>query len=609
METRYIDEKFKDRAPTETVKTIQDTLSGLGLTIDEKYNDSGLENCCSYRIQAEGAPQIASNGKGISKEFARASAYGEFIERTQCGLFFYKYQSIYRDPMMNLQTFASDKKYMTAAELEATGDWMEPIIETYGGNLTRKKLAQQCEMYACTNDGQILTVPFLNIATNQLVYLPVGFIEQIYSANGCCAGNTREEALVHGFSEILERKCDISALIKGSGLPRIPDEVLFKYSTIKKVIESIRREGIFDVAVFDLSENFDFPVVATRIINKKTQGYVVNAAADPVLEIAIQRTLTEIFQGRNIKTFDSVHTGQLLKDINAFPKNHNVLNLLETGNGIYTADFFAEEYTNTEAYTYFTDNSSKTNSELLDILLGLFKSLNKPIYIRNNSFLGFPCYKIIVPGFSESRGYNLTEDVQEYGLADQAAQVLRRPASAHPSDLYLLLMFYSKIQTAYSRRNHFGRLAGLPISGSANQHQLYITLAYAAYQINRLKDAVTYISKLLNTGSVSEVDISYFNCVRQYLQLKTDNHSDEKIRLILCKFHQTEFVNKLLSLIDNKQSPFDPYLLDCTFSACNQCRLSESCSYTNCKKIIESVGNVYKNSNISQHALFEELNS
>lgn len=605
MNAQYIDAKFKDRNPSDTIKIIQHKLEDLGLELEEKFNDSGLDNCCSYRLHVKNAPIISSNGKGITQEFARASAYGELIERTQCGLFFYKFQSIYHDPMMNLQSYAPDKKYMTTEELEANGDWMDPVIQTYGNKLSRKRIAQQCQMYACTNDGQILTVPFLNITNNKIVYLPVGFIEQIYSANGCCAGNTKEEALVHGFSEILERKCDISALINGSGLPRIPDEILFQYSTIKKVIERIRDEGIFDVAVFGFSEDFDLPVVATRIINKKTQGYVVNAAADPVLEIAIQRTLTEIFQGRNIKTFDSVHSGQLLKDITSFPKNHNVLNLLETGNGVYAADFFAEEYSNTRVYTPFTDNSHRTNAELLEIILDLFRTLKKPIYIRNNSFLGFPCYKIIIPGFSESRGFNLTEEIQEYGLTDQAAQVLRRPAAAQTSDLFLLLMFHSKVQTAYSRSNNFGRLSGLPIHGVANKNQLFITLSYAAFKINKLKEAVAYIDKLLKLGSLNETDTHYFRCVRQYLQLKTDAHCDIKIRTILYKFHQAKYVEDLFNLIDNNKSPYEKYLLNCTLSSCGECRIRDSCSYTNCKRIIERIGSIYKESKIVQHSLLD----
>ena len=605
MNKEYIDAKFKERAPLETVEIIQSTFRDLGIEIEENYNDSGLENCFSYHIQVKNAATISSNGKGITQEFARASAYGELIERAQCGLYFYKFQSIYQDPLMNLQSFAPDKKYVSLQELQEIGEWMDPIIEAYGSDLSREKIAQQCKMYACTNDDKILTVPFLDIIQNKLVYLPVGFIEQIYSANGCCAGNTREEALVHGFSEILERRCDIAALMKGSGLPQIPNSVLSEYSTVKRIIDRIKNERIYDIAVFDLSEGYDFPVVATRIINKKTQGYVVNAAADPVLEIAIQRTLTEIFQGRNIKAFSSSHSGRILKSIDDFPKNHNVLNLLESGNGIYTADFFAEEQLSSRTYTHFSDSRNKTNTELLATILDLFKSLNKPIYIRNNSFLGFPCYKIIIPGFSESRSFNLTANIQEYALAGQAAQVLRCPSEVSESDLYLLLMFYSKIQTAYSRRNNFGRLSGLPISGPANQYQLYITLSYAAYRLGKSKEAIMYIDKLLQLTLLEENTRDYFRCVKQYLQLKADNYCSKTIRTILYKFHQSEIANRLYSLIDNNYTPYKDYLLNCTHSECDSCILKQACSYQNCKTIIQRLGKTYNESAISQSALLK----
>ena len=164
------------------MENIRGILSELDIAITEKENQSGLENSHSYHIMAVDAGALCSNGKGITKGFSKASAYGEFIERLQCGLFFYKFLSIYTDPAMNLQTYAPDGKYMTVAELVENGEWMDWIIAEYGNGLTREKLAQQCKMYACTAEDKILAVPFYSIFEDKEVYLPVGFIEQMYSA-------------------------------------------------------------------------------------------------------------------------------------------------------------------------------------------------------------------------------------------------------------------------------------------------------------------------------------------------------------------------------------------------------------------------------------------
>ena len=108
----YIDEKFKEVSPISTVERIISILGQLGIELQEIWNDSGLDNCWSLVVAAKGLFP-SSNGKGLTKELARASAYGEFMERLQSGLFLYKYQSIQRDPDTNLHSFAPDGKYMT----------------------------------------------------------------------------------------------------------------------------------------------------------------------------------------------------------------------------------------------------------------------------------------------------------------------------------------------------------------------------------------------------------------------------------------------------------------------------------------------------------------
>ncbi|MBR5569742.1 MAG: YcaO-like family protein [Oscillospiraceae bacterium] len=590
---QYIDEKFKEESPEKTVNKIITILSDLGIELEENWHDSGIENCWSLTCHIKGMQQPSSNGKGITKEFARASAYGEFMERLQSGLFFYKYQSIEADDALNLHTYAPDKKYMTVKELIENGEWMDYLIESYGNGLTREKIAQQCKMYACTQEDKILTIPFYNLFEDKYVYMPAGFAEHMYSANGCCVGNTKAEAWVHALSEIMERKGNIATLINGESAPEIPEEVLQKFPTVQKILKKIRSYPNLDVKIFDFSCGYGIPVISTRIINKDTQTYLVNTGADPILEIAIQRTLTEIMQGRNIETVTANGCAQILSKITDFPVAHNVLNLLETGNGMFAVDFFAEELTCKKKCTEFEDHSGKTNDELLSDVLDYYKKLNKPVLIRNYSFLGFPCYKFIVPGFSESRSFRLNETLQEYALADIAAKVFKNPIKASDNDLSILLMFYKKIQTVLNHRNNFAMLAGIPLNWSTGLHYLLPTLSYASYRLGNYNEAIRYIEQFLQFKFLDNNKKQYFACIKMYLKFKATKIDEEKIRVILNKFFNKEIVETLYESLGTDQTPYDRYLLNCDPSNCGGCANKSNCTYTECKNMLYAAGQKY----------------
>lgn len=587
----YIDNKFKDSGPTETVEKISNCLKKIGISLNENWCDSGIDNCCSLSLAStDGFPRTA--GKGITKDFARASAYGEYIERLQSGLFFYKFQSLECDPELDLQSFSPDAKYFTKKELAENGEWMDYLIETYGGTLTREVLAEQCEMYAHSEDGKILTVPFYSIFEDKYVYMPTGFIEHMYSANGCCVGNTKEEALVHALAEIMERKGAIKTLMSGTSVPEIPETVLSKFPTVSKILKEIRQNKRYDVKILDLSIGNGFPVVAVRVIDKENHSYIVNAAADPVLEIAIQRTLTETFQNRNIENLTDGYSGKILNKITDISITSNVLNQLETAAGLYTADFFAEEITCNRECTEFEDNSNLNNVQLLQKIYKLYSDIGKPVYIRNYAFLGFPCYKVIVPGFSESRGFKLNEPIQEYAIGHIASKVLRDPLNASDTELNMLILLRKMIANSISRINSFSRLSGIPVDKDVNQFLLYVTLAYTNYRLKATKETLKYLDKICALKNISNEDKQYFACVKQYLEFSRENIDEEKIYCILRKFYSINAVEKLRKAYESG-TPFDEYLMQCDTKNCENCKMFNKCNFNSAKTIIRNAGKKY----------------
>lgn len=591
---QYIDEKFKDRSPAETVEKIQGILKSIGIEVVEKWHDSGVENCFSLTVSGvDGVP--SSNGKGITKEFARASAYGEFIERLQGGLFFYKYQSIIRNPEMDIQTFAPDAKYMTVQELIENGDWMDVIIDTYKNPLiTRESIADQCVAFSCSTDDKILTIPFYSIFEKKHVYLPIHFVDQIYATNGCCVGNTREEAWVHALSEIMERHANLEIFTKGKSAPKIPDDVIARYPVVSNILNDIKKNGKFDIDIFDYSIGNGFPVVSTRIINKENLSYRVNVAADPVLEIALQRTLTELMQGKNIHNFTARHGGKIIGKITDFPLTSNITNQLESGNGIYTADFFANELTCDREPTEFADNSNKTNKELLDYMLGLYKDLGKPVYVRNFSYLGFPCYRFVVPGFSEALAVRLSELIPEYAIADDAARTMRNVNNANDADLALLLSHTKTLKTMTGRYSHFGRISGVPLNGEPLVLLNHVTRAYASYRLGQYSNAISFLDSAIKSNAIDCETRQYFACINRYVELKATKISEDKIRVILDKFFEVQHFERLYAALDNGKTPYDEFLLECDFTSCEVCRYKNNCSYKTAKDINVKAGEIYK---------------
>ena len=134
-----IDEKFKDASPVQTVERIQNILKENGFTYSEKTFESGLKHCHTIRLTLDGSLS-ASNGKGVTPELARASAYAELMERLQSN---HKYS------IGNVNTAFADAVYFSASELvEHCGEYFNAIAKSNpksnGDIATAEEIAEVC---------------------------------------------------------------------------------------------------------------------------------------------------------------------------------------------------------------------------------------------------------------------------------------------------------------------------------------------------------------------------------------------------------------------------------------------------------------------------------
>jgi len=78
-----LNNKYKDAIPYNTIKAIREILHHVGIEVYEQNWEDISSKCFSVRVEIDGFSNVGTNGKGTTRFFALASAYGELMERLQ----------------------------------------------------------------------------------------------------------------------------------------------------------------------------------------------------------------------------------------------------------------------------------------------------------------------------------------------------------------------------------------------------------------------------------------------------------------------------------------------------------------------------------------------
>ncbi len=444
-----IDKKFKEDQPLRTVARIRNALLSVGIFTIETWTNSEIAGCYSVRIELAGT-HIGQNGKGVTRELALASGYAELMERIQSGYFYVGAQDA---SLMEERGFiyAPDEKEFTIGEYEkAFGNVLKPLanrMQKISGECTVTDILHHCQYGEKLNKQQDFSaLLFTGISNGTKVYFPVPVLLDIYATNGTCAGNVTREAVVQGLSEIMERNHNLQVLLNGITPPTIPDDYLKQFPAYSMVRE-IRQMEDCELIIKDCSLGTDFPVIASVLISKKSHKYIVKFGAHPVFEIALERTLTEMFQGRNMQ--EAVNTSSAVNTLKEVRGYDNIHNVLKNASGKYAYCFF-DEIADRE-FVPFSDRTEMDNGELFEYCVGLFEGWGYEIYIRDCSFLGFPSYQILVPGFSEIYAFGI-QRLKEKASHKKAGHILCHLDTASESELNSLFL-YLRYKENFSMEN------------------------------------------------------------------------------------------------------------------------------------------------------------
>jgi ribosomal protein S12 methylthiotransferase accessory factor len=580
--------KYKECTPEATVERIKGILNETGIELEEHWGDTGVEGFYTLRVSVPGSG-LGSNGKGANREYAKASAYAEFMERMQNDYLSlgdydedtWKYRGYYYTP---------DEKIMSAAELAESGSAFTELLVKAAAREQRRNAdtpKSRADIMALWHipifpdcSDKFVAVSYYSVKNKCYEYIPQTICMKLYRSNGMCAGNTPEEALVQGLSEIFERHVNLRIVKEKIKLPTIPDWYLMKYERLYKVIKEIEKEGRYKVLIKDGSLGKGYPVVILVIIDRERQSYGVRLGAHPEFEIALERTLSEAFQGKTIDVFTGL---SLLRFDNAnilFPDN--ITNIAKVGLGQYPVELFSE--TADYEFVPFTDVTGRSNYEILKDLLELITSQGCDVLIKDASHLGFPSYHVISPGFSEIHDVNLTK-VQEVRSSLITRKALRNLHNASNDELKEVVRYLKHKQNSINE-NTFSTLVGVDFrkkySGDANEH--YFLIGACLYKAGNYKEAAVVFGLVANNLSGSEEKI-YYRCIADYAAAVAENMAAGEIAGILRLFYRDDIVKKVCGQMEKPREIIERFYPDIKCFNCSECGAADNCSYSISKGI------------------------
>ncbi|QZO15673.1 OsmC domain/YcaO domain-containing protein [Pseudoalteromonas piscicida] len=383
----------KDLPLEQTIANMTKILSDLGMKIEVASWRNIVPHVWSLHIRDAASPMCFTNGKGATKESALCSALGEFIERLNCN-FFYNDQ-FFGEEIANAEFvhYPNEKWFKPEA-----GDALPTeILDDYTREIYDPEGELRGSHLIDTNSGNvargICSIPYTRHSDGETVYFPSNLIENLFLSNGMSAGNNLFEAKVQCLSEIFERAVKKQIIEQEIVLPDVPESVLAKYPGIVEGIKGLEEQG-FPVVVKDASLGGQFPVMCVTLMNPKTGGVFASFGAHPSFEVALERSLTELLQGRSFEGLNDVPKPTFNSMAVSEPENF-VEHFIDS-TGVISWRFFSAKHD----YDFVEWDFTGTNEEECDKLFGILEGLGKEAYIAEFTDLGIAC-RILVPGFSE----------------------------------------------------------------------------------------------------------------------------------------------------------------------------------------------------------------
>lgn len=384
----------KDAALEDSIARFQQKLADLGFNIEEASWLNPVPNVWSVHIRDKECALCFTNGKGATKKAALASALGEYFERLSTNYFFADFwlgDTIAQGPFVH---YPNEKWFPLPEDDSLPEGILDARLRAYYDPENALAAGMLVDLQSGNDERGICALPFTRQSDEQTVYIPMNIVGNLYVSNGMSAGNTRNEARVQGLSEVFERHIKNRIIAESISLPEIPQEVLARYPGVVEAIAKLEAEG-FPIFAYDGSLGGKYPVICVVLFNPANGTCFASFGAHPDFGVALERTVTELLQGRGLKDLD-VFTPPTFDD-EEVAEHANLETHFIDSSGLISWDLFKQD----ADYPFVDWSFAGTTEEEFATLMAIFKAEDKEVYIADYEHLGVYACRILVPGMSD----------------------------------------------------------------------------------------------------------------------------------------------------------------------------------------------------------------
>jgi ribosomal protein S12 methylthiotransferase accessory factor len=384
----------KDASLEATINTMQTRLQALGFHIEEKSWLNPVEGIWSVHIRDRDCPLLFTNGKGATRLACLASALGEFFERLSTNYFWTHY---YLGPHVAHHDFVHYPQERWF-EVPEDGAWPEgllnPELHAFYNPESNIDARNLVEFNSGNQDRGICAIPYTRQSDGATAYMPVNIIGNLYVSNGMSAGNTAAEARTQALSEIFERYIKHKIISEGLCLPDVPESVIQRYPRIAAGIAALRASG-FGILVKDASLGGQYPVMNVTLLHPEDQGCFSSFGAHPRFEVALERALTELLQGRALDSLAGFAPPTF--DLEEAASATNMEIHFVNSSGVVHWRFLSE----CPDHVFVDWNFTRTTTQDYQWSLKRIHQDGFEVYIADFEHLGVYACRVLVPGMSE----------------------------------------------------------------------------------------------------------------------------------------------------------------------------------------------------------------
>lgn len=593
--------KYKDSRPEDTILKIQRILNDIGLFPVQTWTEHSLKGAASCRVTLY-PTDYGTNGKGTDELYATASAYGELIERLQNNILTYRDRGDDLYGEVGFKEFPDEIDRHIMDIVNDPDPYSEVMLPRMGfhDDFSQMNFLREISNLYGGSEKTIPVVPFADPVENKIEYLPIAFITEMTMSNGMAAGNTLEEAMVQAMSEIFERAVQ-TALLTGKAIPpEIPEEEIKKYS-LYHLIRQIHVEGRYRVKLFDCSMGKGWPVAGMFISDLETGNFGLKLGAHPSFAVAVERTLTESFQGRDLESFSNASQAGTIEQSANF---HNLMNVAKTANGIYPRNIFTDqpgwEYRPWTKWEKIAKQGENKNREFLRELFSLLKAEGGHPLVRDCSFLGFPAVHIVVPGFSEV----YAPGKMKY-KAIATTRKVRRSFDHFPDltgDEETRLLRLIEFNEYSIRDNQIGFFMARQLS---EKYCLDRIAAYLALKHGKYEKAQHFFTKLAGNAGKPE-DALYYQAMVRYTQCRKEGYLSEDSLAYIRVTSRDEVSSRVENDVKDLSGIMGKQFEQIHCFDCENCPVfGKECTYPDTREIVVKVMRAMKCENVSQERMLE----